>query len=123
MSYSLSEAAFTYPRYFSFQKAMKDVLVGEDGMPSQTIEEGFEHPLPSCDKSSILLGLALLNRIVTDSLLGRDWGDDKRWVELDQGLAQGLELGITVSRLSRLFSVSVSILEAKLNARTPLRIT
>ena len=43
----------THPGDLTVQEAMKDVLVGQDGMASETVEEGLEHPFPLGDHGMV----------------------------------------------------------------------
>ena len=65
-------------------------------MAGDTIEERLKHSLPSGDHGSILLGLALLDRVIPDRVLRGYWGDYKSGVELDEVSAKRLELGIAM---------------------------
>jgi hypothetical protein len=61
---------------------MKDMFIGQDGMPRHPIKERLQHSLPSCYHLGILLRLRLFDSIVPNTLLGRYGWDDERWVEL-----------------------------------------
>lgn len=66
----------THPRYFSVQKAMEYVFVGEDRMSCNAIEESLEHTTTTGYKCSILLRFALLDCIVADRLFRGNWWDN-----------------------------------------------
>ena len=87
----------TYPGNLSIQKSMKHTFVGQDRVASDAIEEGLEHSLSSSDHDGILLGFTLLDRVITDRVLGRYWGDYESRVEFDEVSSEGLELGIAVT--------------------------
>lgn len=50
---------------------MEDMFMREDGVSSDTIEECLKHALPPRDHGGVLLGLALLDSIITNGLFGR----------------------------------------------------
>ena len=81
---------------------MKDVFVGQDGMASETVEEGLEHPLPLGDHGMVFPCLGLLDRIVSEGLFGRDGRNDERWVQFDEVQTQRLEIRIAMPRFDAL---------------------
>ena len=88
----------TYPGNLSVQKSVKYALVRQDRVAGDTIEEGLQHSLSPSDHDGILFGLALLDRIISDRVLGGYWRDYEGWVELDEVGSEGLELGIAMTR-------------------------
>lgn len=87
----------TYPGNLSIQESMKHTLVSQDRVAGDTIEERLEHSLSSSDHDGILFGLALLNRVISDRVLGRYRGDYESRVELDEVSSERLELGIAMA--------------------------
>ena len=81
---------------------MEDVLIRQDRVTRDTIEESLKHALSPCNHGRILLRLGLLDRIVADGLLGGYRGYDERRVELDQVVAERLELRVPMLRFGRL---------------------
>ena len=92
----------THPGDLTVEEAMKDVLVGQDGMASETIEEGLEHSFPLGDHGMVFPCLGLLDRIVSEGLLGRDGRNDERWVQFDEVQTQRLEIRIAMPRFDAL---------------------
>lgn len=88
----------THPRNLSIEKSMEHTLIGQDRVAGDTIEEGLEHSLSSSDHRSILLSLTLLDRIISNRVLGRYWRDYESGVELDEVGPERLELGIAMTR-------------------------
>jgi hypothetical protein len=77
---------------------MEHTLVRQDRVAGDTIEEGLEHSLSSSDHDGILLSLGLLDRIISDRILGRYWRDYESGIELDEVDPERLELGIAMTR-------------------------
>lgn len=63
---------------------MKDMLVGQDWMPANSVQKCLEHPLPSCNHGRIFLRFRLLDCIIANRLLQRDWRYDERRVQFSQ---------------------------------------
>lgn len=63
---------------------MKYVLVGQDRVTSDAVKECLQHALASGNHRGVLLGFCLLGSIVSNCLLGRDWGNDESWIELHE---------------------------------------
>lgn len=60
---------------------MEYVLVGQDRVTSDAVQKRLQHALASGNHRDVLLGLCVLGGIVSDGLLGRDWGDDESWIQ------------------------------------------
>ena len=75
---------------------MKDVFVGQDRVTRDAVKESLEHAPSTSDHIGILLGLALLDRILADTLLGGYRWDDERRVQPSKPVSQRLELGVSV---------------------------
>lgn len=53
-------------------------------MTSDAVKECLQHALASGNHRGVLLGFCLLGSIVSNCLLGRDWGNDESWIELHE---------------------------------------
>lgn len=56
---------------------MEYVLIGDDWVTCDTVEEGLKHTTSTSYERGVLFRLPLLDCIVTDRLLRRDWWDDQ----------------------------------------------
>lgn len=63
---------------------MEYVLIRQDRVASDAVEECLQHALASGNHGSILLSFGLLGSIVSNGLLGRNWGNDESGIELHQ---------------------------------------
>jgi hypothetical protein len=66
---------------------MEHVLVGQDRVTSDAVQKCLQHALASSNHPDVLLGFCVLGSIVSDGLLGRDWGDDESWIQLHEAQA------------------------------------
>lgn len=60
---------------------MEDMLVRQNRMARDTVQERLQQSLPTSNKNGVFFGLSLLDSVITDRLLRRDRGNDKRGVE------------------------------------------
>ena len=58
----------TYPRHLSFEKSVEYMLIGKNGMPSDSVEKSLQHPFPASDHGNVFLRLSLFDCVVSNSL-------------------------------------------------------
>ncbi len=73
---------YTHPRDLTVQEPVKDMIIGQNRMPCETIEESLEHAFPSRNHSNVFLGFGLLHCIIPYCLLGGDGWYDEGGVQL-----------------------------------------